>query len=154
MQISSPAFGDNQNIPEKYTCDGTSTSVPLKFSNVPAKAQSLAMIMYDPDVPVTLIPSGMFVHWVVFNIPPMITGLAENQTPPGVQGNNGSGKPVFAGPCPPDKQHRYFFKLYALDAMLNLPAGASKDQVEAAMQGHILDQAQLIGLFNKKSNPQ
>lgn len=154
MQISSPAFAENQNIPERYTCDGKSLSIPLNFSGVPDTAKSLALIMDDPDVPTTSIPSGLFVHWVVFNMPATTTALTENQTPPGIVGNNGSSKAAFAGPCPPDRQHRYFFKLYALDAMLNLPAGSTKDQLETAMQGHIVSQAQLIGLYNKKGNPQ
>ena len=154
MQISSPAFGDNQTIPEQYTCDGKNFSVPLEFSSVPANAQSLAVIMYDPDVPKTLLPSGLFVHWVVFNMPPGTTALGENQTPPGIQGNNGASKSSYTGPCPPDRQHRYFFKLYALDTLLTLPAGSTKDQVETALQGHVIEQALLIGLYNKKGNPQ
>ncbi|HYV33271.1 MAG TPA: YbhB/YbcL family Raf kinase inhibitor-like protein [Candidatus Limnocylindria bacterium] len=152
MQITSPAFLDNQSIPEQYTCDGQSLSIPLNFSNVPAEAKSLSLVMDDPDVPTALLPSGLFVHWVVFNMPATTTELAENQTPPGIQGNNGAGKAAYTAPCPPDKQHRYFFKLYALDAMLNLPGGATKDQLEQTMEGHIIAQAQLIGLYNKKIN--
>jgi Raf kinase inhibitor-like YbhB/YbcL family protein len=154
MKISSPAFADNQTIPQKYTCDGASISIPLNFSDVPDGTNSLVLIVEDPDVPKNIIPSGLFVHWVIFNMPPITTTLAENQIPPGVQGNNSSGKLGYTGPCPPDRQHRYFFKLYALDTTLNLPPGATKEQVEAAMQGHILAQAQTIGLYNKIGNPQ
>ena len=152
MQISSPAFLDSQSIPEQYSCEGAGISIPLNFSGVPTDAKSLALIMQDPDVPKNLLPSGLFVHWVVFNIPTSTVAIPENTTPPGIQGNNGAGKPMFTPPCPPDKEHRYFFTLYALDTMLDLKQGASKDEVEQAMQGHILEQAQLIGLYNKKPN--
>lgn len=152
MKISSPAFADNQSIPLKYSCEGQSINPPLEFSGVPEAAKSLALIMDDPDVPKNLLPSGLFVHWVVFNMPASTAGIAENSIPPGVQGNNGAGKAAYTGPCPPDRQHRYFFKLYALDGMLDLPSGASKEDVEKAMQGHIIEQSELIGLYNKKAN--
>ncbi len=152
MQISSPVFGDNQTIPEQYTCDGKSLSIPLAFSGVPKEAKSLALIMDDPDVPKSLIPNGLFVHWVVFNMPATTTMLSENKIPPGVQGDNGSSKLGYTGPCPPDREHRYFFNLYALDSMLSLPSGSTKDQLETAMSGHILTSAQLIGLYDKKGN--
>ena len=152
MNISSSAFSENGLIPAKYACDGQNVNPPLEFSGVPAGAKSLALTMDDPDVPKNLLPSGVFDHWVVFNMPPDPTGIGENSTPPGVQGSNGAGKSAYTGPCPPDREHRYFFKLYALDSMLDLPAGATKAQVKAAVQGHILGQAQLIGRYNRPQN--
>ncbi len=152
MEITSSAFAAGGAIPAQYTCDGKNISVPLAFSGVPAGAKSLALTMDDPDVPKNLKPDGMFDHWVVFNMPPDTAGIAENSTPPGVQGSNGAGKAAYTGPCPPDREHRYFFKLYALDIMLDLPAGATKAQIEAAVQGHVLTQAELMGRYNRPSN--
>ncbi len=106
--------------------------------------------MDDPDVPASVRPDRMYDHWVLFNIPPSVHKIEENAVPPhSIQGRNTSGKNQYIGPCPPDGQHRYFFKLYALDAMLTLAAGCTKKEVEKAMQGHILAQCQLIGLYEK-----
>src|SRR5437899_6967753 len=106
--------------------------------------------MDDPDVPVQLRKDQMWDHWVVYNIPPETKQFKEAATPPGIQGKNTSGQNKYQGPCPPDREHRYFFKLYALDAMLRLPPGASKKEVEQAMQGHILKEAHLMGKYEKK----
>ena len=145
MKITSPAFGNNQPIPSRFTCDGDNVSPPLVFSDVPDNAKSLALIVDDPDAPL-----GTWVHWVVFNIPKEVREIKENSVPQGVQGLTSAGQPSYQGPCPPSGTHRYFFKLYALDATLSLQDKADKKTVEAAMQNHIVAQAELIGLYSKK----
>jgi hypothetical protein len=145
MKITSSAFRDGQAIPAKYTCDGQDTIPPLKFEAVPERAASLALIMDDPDA-----PKGTWDHWVVWNIPPKTTEVAEGKAPQGVVGKNSWGKTAWGGPCPPDRQHRYFFKLYALDTQLNLSGGAGKADVEKAMKGHVLADAQLMGVYDRK----
>jgi len=152
LTLSSPAFQPNASIPSHYTCDGDNISPPLEWSEIPHGTQSLVLICDDPDVPLTIRADGMYDHWVLFNIPPTVMGISENaQNLPGImQGKNTSGKQGYTGPCPPDRQHRYFFKLYALDRILTLPAGATKTEVEAAMQGHILAQAELMGVYDRK----
>lgn len=154
LTLKSPAFKQNNTIPTAYTCDGVNVSPPLEWSEVPRETQSLVLIMDDPDVPAFVRPDQMYDHWVLFNIPPTISSLAENtrEIPGAVQGTNTSGKLGYTGPCPPDRQHRYFFKLYALDALLDLPPGVSKKQVEEAMKGHILAQTDLIGVYNRPQN--
>lgn len=149
MQLISPAFGHNQSIPSKYTCDGNNTSPPLEFQGVPTGTVSLVLIMEDPDVPKSARPDGMWDHWVVFNIPPQVTNVIAGQNPEGILGVNTNGKLAYGGPCPPDREHRYFFKLFALDILLDLPAGVTKAEVLAAMQGHVLDQAELIGTYSR-----
>lgn len=149
MKLTSSAFQEGKIIPSLYTCEGKNISPPLEFSEVPEHSKSLVLIMDDPDVPKTLRASGMYDHWTVFNMPPSTTKLEENTPPPGVQGKNTGGENVYVGPCPPDAQHRYFFKLYALDSLLDLKEGATKEEVEKAMEGHIVDQCQLLGLYEK-----
>lgn len=149
MKLTSTAFGHNQSIPPIYTCDGKNISPPLAISDVPTGTRSLALLMDDPDVPASA-PVRVWDHWIVFNIPPETTDIPEAQDPPGILGKNTRGDPAYGGPCPPDREHRYFFKLYALDAALPLPAGSTKRQVEQAMVGHILAQTELIGLYNRK----
>ena len=149
MKITSTAFHEKGIIPSLYTCEGKNINPPLEFSNVPPNAKSLVLIMDDPDVPKTLRPDGMYDHWVVFNMPPNTHKIAEHSTPKGIQGLNTGGNISYIGPCPPDRQHRYFFKLYALDKMLDLKAGASKKEVEKAMHGHIIAEAQLMGCYEK-----
>lgn len=144
MNIRSEAFSSGETIPSKYTCVGENINPPLAFSDVPAEAETLALIMDDPDAPM-----GTFVHWVVWNIPASVTAIAEHSSPHGIEGLNGAGKNSYAGPCPPSGEHRYFFKLYALDSELNLAPDTGKDGLEAAMQGHILAQAELMGKFSK-----
>jgi len=161
FSLSSSAFAQNGAIPSAYTCDlpaspgqagGTTTNPPLQIAGVPQEAKSLALIMDDPDVPKQVKPDGMFDHWVLFNIPANTTEIGEGKAP-GVQGANGAGKAAYTGPCPPKQyepsEHRYFFKLYALDTVLDLEAGATKAQVEQAMEGHILAQTQLIGRYKR-----
>ncbi len=152
MKLRSPAFYDNGTIPTQYTCDGSNINPALEFVDVPESAKSLVLIMDDPDVPKDLRPSGVFDHWVVFNIPPETTGVGANQTLNAVYGANGTGEAKYTGPCPPDKEHRYIFQLFALDTTLNLSQAATKDEVLKAMEGHIISQAKLTGRFNREAN--
>lgn len=149
MKLTSSAFSEGEIIPSLYTCEGKNINPPLEIQEVPPKAKSLVLIMDDPDVPASVRPDRMYDHWVVFNIPPSTHHLKENSTPPGIQGKNTSGANKYTGPCPPDREHRYFFKLYALDTELSLKAGATKKEVERAMDGHILSQTQLMGRYEK-----
>jgi Raf kinase inhibitor-like YbhB/YbcL family protein len=143
MKISSPAFGHNEPLPAKYTCDGKGVTPPLTIAGVPKDAKSLVLIFYDPDA-----PSGNFVHWTVWNINPGLTEIAENSKP-GVEGITSYGKPGYGLPCPPSGTHRYTFKLQALDTLLNLSPRVDAKQLEKAMEGHILGQAELIGLYSR-----
>jgi hypothetical protein len=145
MQISSNAFENNQPIPEKYGCQGEGFNPELSFSGVPDNAKSLVLIMDDPDA-----PSGTFVHWIMWNINPQTTEISENSVPRDViQGKNSAGENRYHGPCPPDKAHRYFFKLYALDADLRLAPTTTKAELVNAMQGHVLDSAEFFGLYGR-----
>jgi Raf kinase inhibitor-like YbhB/YbcL family protein len=150
MQLTSPAFQEGQTIPSLYTCEGNNWNPPLEISHVPKAAVSLALIMDDPDVPSSVRSDRMWDHWVVFNIPPETRAIAENSPPPGILGSNTSGAQQYQGPCPPDREHRYFFKLYALKKMLTLPPGATKQQVESAMEGWIIEKAELMGRYDKR----
>jgi hypothetical protein len=150
MKLTSSTFDHEGKIPSKYTCDGENINPPLTISNVPAQAKSLVLIMDDPDVPKRLRADGMWDHWIVFNIPPNLTEINEGEEPPGVHGIGTSNNLDYFGPCPPDREHRYFFKLYALDTELNLREKATKKQVEKAMEGHIQAKAQLMGRYARK----
>lgn len=147
MEIQSPAFGNNQKIPAKYTCDGENINPPFTFSDIPVDTKSLALIMDDPDVPKTIRADGMWNHLLVWNMPAGTKGIPENSLPLGIVGKNTSGQFGYQGPCPPDREHRYFFKLYALDTMLNLDQSATKKELEKAMEGHIKAYAELIGRY-------
>ncbi len=149
MKLTSSMFTHNGKIPSKYTCDSDNISPPLAIADVPAGAKSLTLIMDDPDVPKNLREDGMWDHWVVFNIPTNTTDIHEGKEPVGIHGSGTAGNLSYFGPCPPDREHRYFFKLYALDTELNLAEKSTKQQVEAAMEGHILQQAELIGLYER-----
>ena len=149
MKITSSAFGHEEKIPSKYTCDGENINPPLSFSGIPAEAKGLALIMDDPDVPKHLRPDGMWDHWVVFNIPPNLASLDEGEEPSGVRGIGTGQNLDYYGPCPPDREHRYYFRLYALDTELDLPEGVTKKEVESAMEGHILEQAVLMGRYER-----
>jgi Raf kinase inhibitor-like YbhB/YbcL family protein len=151
MKISSPQFVHKGKIPSKFSCDGANINPELHFEEVPAETISLVLIMDDPDVPKSLRADGMYDHWVVYNIPPHVKKIEENKQPPGIQGKNTAGAQKYTGPCPPDREHRYFFKLYALDKMLDLPAGATKKEVEKAMEGHLLAKAELMGTYVRPS---
>ncbi len=147
MKIESSAFENNAGIPPKYTCDGQGVNPELKFSDVPANAKSLALILHDPDAPV----AGGFTHWIIFNIDPQINEISENGAlPNAVEGTNSASETKYVSPCPPSGTHRYFFKLYALDSRLDLDSSAKRKDVERAMEGHILDQAELIGLYKRQ----
>lgn len=143
MNVSSPAFGYNQMIPQKFTCLGKNINPSLEIKDIPSATESLVLIVDDPDA-----PGGTWVHWVVYDIPVSKT-IKENSIP-GVQGMNDFKRINYGGPCPPSGIHRYYFKLYALDRKMNLPAGKTKNEIEASMQGHIIANDELIGLFQKK----
>lgn len=142
LQIKSPAFADNGKISAKYTCDGEGTSPELLISGVPESAKSLVLILDDPDA-----PGGTFNHWVVWNIPPTASIIKEGASVEGISGINSGGESGYYGPCPPSGTHRYIFKLYALDILLSLDSGAGSSDVKSAIEGHIIDQTQLIGLY-------
>lgn len=149
MKISSPRFENSKKIPKEYTCDGKNISPPLEISEVPKETKSLVLIMEDPDVPKDIRADRMWDHWILFNISPETKKIEEGQNI-GKLGINTSNKISYQGPCPPDKQHRYFFKLFALDIELNLNQGVTKKQVEETMKGHIIKEAVLIGLYERK----
>ena len=144
MEFFSPAFFDDEKMPSVYTCDGKNVNPPLQIDGVDPKAKSLVLIIDDPDA-----PAGTWVHWVVFNIPPQASYIAEDQVPQGVLGINSWGETKYNGPCPPFGEHRYFFKLYVLDVVLDLPKGASKHEVEKSMIGHVIDRAEFIGRYSR-----
>ena len=150
LAITSPVFEMNGLIPSRFTCDGENISPELIFSNVPKGTQSFALIMEDPDVPKTVRADGMWNHWLVWNIPPQITRIKEGETPLGIIGANTGGKMKYAGPCPPDREHRYIFTLYALDSLLSLPNSATKEELLQALSPHLIEQAKLIGRYNRK----
>ncbi len=144
--IASSAFINGARIPAEYTADGADISPPLAISGLPEGTVNLALIVDDPDA-----PSGTWVHWVVWNIPVSAREIPAGSLPEGaVQGKNSGGKEAYSGPDPPSDKHTYFFKLYALDKVLSLQAGASKRELEQAMEGHILAQATLIGTYSRK----
>jgi hypothetical protein len=151
IKVSSPAFQEGGMIPERYTCDGDDISPPLNWEAVPAGTKSMALIVDDPDA-----PGGTFVHWVLYDLPADLDGLPENLPPGkgfpigGGEGINSTNKTGYEGPCPPRGTHRYFFKVYALDEKLNLPAGETKDRLLEAMEGHILGQGQLMGRYKRQ----
>lgn len=142
LSVSSPAFEHNALIPAKYTCDGEDVSPPLTVEGAPEETRSLVLVVDDPDAPM-----GTWDHWVVWNIPPT-RSIAED-TVPGTEGLNTYRRHSYGGPCPPSGTHRYFFKVYALDIMLNLSSNATKRDVEKAMQGHVLAKGELIGLYRR-----
>jgi len=151
LQIRSNAFSEGGMIPRKYTCDGEDVSPPMAWSGVPEGTKSLVLIADDPDAPM-----GTWVHWVLYDIPPTLDGLPEGvaKTPlvqgVGTQGANDFRQIGYGGPCPPrGPAHRYFFKLYALDTSLNLKSGLRKAEIEKAMKGHILAQAQYMGTYRR-----
>jgi Raf kinase inhibitor-like YbhB/YbcL family protein len=145
LELASTAFEEGQSIPQGNSCDGDDLSPPLAWSSVPEGTKSLALIVHDPDA-----PSGDFVHWVAWGIDPGAGGLEEGAPARG-EGTNGFGRPGYSGPCPPPGHgpHRYLHELYALDTELGLEPGASRDDLEAAMEGHILAQAKLTGTYER-----
>ena len=145
MKIETSAFKPGSPIPKKYTCQGTNISPPLIFREAPEGTVTFALIVDDPDA-----PRGTFDHWIAWNIPGTATGLAEGGKVVD-QGTNGFSALDYQGPCPPPgKPHRYFFKLYALKTRLSLPIGSTKNQLEQAMEGNILEKAELIGVYQRE----
>lgn len=144
MSLTSPAFNDGEVIPVQYSCDGDDVSPDLDWFGIPEGTVSLSFIMDDPDAPV-----GTWIHWVLYNIPADMPGLQLGMTGVGVDGTNSRGTTGYGGPCPPGGTHRYFFKLFALDLNLDLAVGANKEELLAAMDGHILGQAELMGTYTR-----
>lgn len=153
FSLTSAAFENGASIPSKYTCDGDrSVNPPLQIHDTPAGTQSLVLVMEDPDVPRAVKPDGMFDHWILFNMPPFVSGIPEGESS-GLQGMNSRGEHGYTGPCPPHdhepSEHRYFFRLYALDTELALPYGVSKQGVFKAMEGHMLAETELMGRYKR-----
>jgi Raf kinase inhibitor-like YbhB/YbcL family protein len=152
LTLTSPAFTPGGSIPAVYTCEGCDVSPPLAWSGVPDGTQSLALIVDDPDAPDPAAPKRVWVHWVLYNLPPTSTGLAEavGHLPDGAgEGTNDWKRTGYGGPCPPIGRHRYFFKLYALDTVLPDLGSPTKAALEKAMHGHVLAQAEIIGMYQK-----
>lgn len=146
MNLSSREFITGGMIPAEYTCDGRNASPPLKIDRVPEAAKSLALIVTDEDA-----PGGTFTHWLAWNIDPKRTEFLKDTVPPeAIQGKNDFGKTGYGGPCPPSGVHRYYFRIYALDKTLDLSSGATRNQVEKAMKGHVLMQAELMGKYMRE----
>jgi Raf kinase inhibitor-like YbhB/YbcL family protein len=153
MQITSTAFAHKGEIPVRYTCEGQDTSPPLAWSGIPSGAKSLVLIVDDPDAPDPAAPRMTWVHWLLYNLPPSSTGLAEgvNALPEGtLEGLNDGKRTRYGGPCPPIGRHRYFHKLYALDVVLPDLRKPTKAALETAMRGHIIGQTELIGTYQKR----
>lgn len=145
MKLTSPEFEHNSAMPSEYTCDGANIIPELNIEEIPENAKSLALIMDDPDA-----PAGTWVHWVVWNIPLDTKTIQKGIEPQGVQGTTSFGKPGYGGPCPPSGTHRYFFKLYALDTTLDLKEGSTKEELEQAMDGHIMEKTELMGTYKRQ----
>jgi len=148
MIVISPSFQNNGYIPQKFTCEGENINPELRIQDVPENAKSLALVMHDPDAPM---PGG-FTHWLIWNTNPKTTEMREGEKPSGsVESKNDGGKIGYTGPCPPlgHGVHHYYFKFYALDAVLNLPADASKKDLEAEIQKHLIAKAELVGLYSR-----
>jgi Raf kinase inhibitor-like YbhB/YbcL family protein len=144
MQLQS-VFKNNEKIPIKYTADGDDINPPLNILNVPKNTKSFVLIIEDPDA-----PARIWTHWAVFNIPPDIRNIEENNVPKNSKlGENSAKILTYHGPSPPSGIHRYFFKLYALDIMLDLPEGTSKTEIEKEMSGHIIEKAELMGVYGR-----
>jgi len=158
LQLSSPAFSHQGEIPARYTCEGQDTSPPLRFSGVPAGAKSLVLIVDDPDAPDPRAPKTTWVHWVLYNVPPGLSelpeGIAPAELPAGtLEGLNDWKRTGYGGPCPPIGRHRYVHKLYALDAVLPDLHAPAKSLVEQAMSGHVLAAAELVGTYERRQKP-
>jgi Raf kinase inhibitor-like YbhB/YbcL family protein len=154
LTVESPAFPDGGEIPAKYTCEGQDIAPPLAWSGIPPGTRSLVLIVDDPDAPDPKAPRMTWVHWVVYNMPPDTTALPEGTTskqlPAGSsEGLNDWKRAGYGGPCPPVGRHRYFHKLYALDTVLEEMSKPVKAEVEAAIEGHVIEQAQMIGTYQK-----
>lgn len=146
MTLSSPAFPHNETIPQKHGRDFENTNPSLTISDVPSGTISLALTMDDPDVP-AMAGVPVWDHWVVFNMPADTREIPEATQPPGTRGKGTRGELIYGGPRPPDREHRYFFRVYALDTMLDLAEGATKEELLTAMEGHVLEVSELVGRF-------
>lgn len=145
FQLTSPAFTNGEKIPALYTCDGEDRIPDLVWSDAPQNTQSFALIMDDPDAPM-----GTWVHWVIYNLPSGTTKITNGALPEGaMEGMNSWDKTAYGGPCPPSGTHRYIFHLYALDTMLDLLTSGTKEELEQAMQNHVLAQTELIGVYQR-----
>jgi Raf kinase inhibitor-like YbhB/YbcL family protein len=154
LKITSTAFQPGGSIPSTYTCEDRDVSPPLAWSGAPPGTKTFALIVDDPDAPDPAKPQRVYVHWVIYNLPATTTALPENASKKGlstgaVQGKNDWGKAEYGGPCPPIGRHRYFFKLYALDAELTGLPAPTKPDLERAMKGHVLDSTEMIGTYQK-----
>lgn len=150
MRITSPKFKQGEPIPSIYTCEGYDWNPPVDFHEVPKEAKSLVLIMTDPDVPTSIRPDGLWVHWIVYEIPPSCKGIPEHSRPPGTHGRGTNMRTAYMGPCPPDREHRYFFNLYALDFMPEWDKGLTKEEVEQKIENHIIAKAELMGTYKLK----
>lgn len=144
MIVRSPAFNHEETIPSKYTCDGDDVSPPIAIDNIPLGTASFVLIVDDPDA-----PGKTWDHWIVFNIPATTTRMGEGAPETGTGGSNSWGRTSYGGPCPPSGEHRYLFKVYALDSTLPLSRGASKEEVLRAMEGHVLESTTLMGRYKR-----
>lgn len=151
MELTSSSFSDSAEIPTRFSCEGDNINPQLGWSDVPSGTQSFVLIMEDPDVPRNLRPDGLFIHWMIWNIPATVKEIPEHTEPAGVAGLNTAGQIGYRGPCPPHGSHRYYFRLYALDCELTIPSTVMKGELLQAMQSHILDQAELMGRYKKKA---
>jgi len=149
MKLSSDFFENGGLIPVRFTCDGENISPSLKFTDVPDDVVSFALIVEDPDVPVSVREDGMWDHWVLWNIPKDIRELEVGVSGVGVSGMGTGGKIAYSGPCPPDREHRYFFRLFALDIELDLKEGSSKVDLLGKIGGHILEMAEIVGKYSR-----
>jgi Raf kinase inhibitor-like YbhB/YbcL family protein len=150
MKIESTAFAAGAEIPRAHTCEGDDVSPPLQFAEVPTAAKSLALIVDDPDAPDPAAPRMTWVHWVAYDLPPTSSGIARGAQAGGRDGLNDWKRTGYGGPCPPIGRHRYFFKLYALDALLGDLKQPTKQRLEQAMAGHVIAHAELIGTYQKR----
>jgi Raf kinase inhibitor-like YbhB/YbcL family protein len=148
MQLTSPAFEANGSIPAKYTCDGAGVSPPLQISGVPPGSRSLALIVYDPDVPKSIKPDGRYSHWVLWNLPSGTTAIEEHHS----GGKSENGQDGYIRPCPPNGEHRYIFQLFALDTDLKDARIFLESDLRRAMQGHIMEQTELVGRYTSRTS--
>lgn len=150
MKITSEAFLNGGTIPREFTCDGAGTNPPLNFSDIPKEARSLALIYEDPDAPrSSYAPDGIWIHWIVWSISPSKNSISGGETGFGITGTNSSGRRSYDMPCPPNGEHRYIFKLYALDSLLDLASTSVKSNLLESMQNHVLAKAELLGRYSR-----
>lgn len=149
MKLISNAFQSETYIPRKYTCDGANTNPPLSIQDIPPATQSLVLLLEDPDVPKYIREDHMWDHWIIFNISPDTTEIVEGEEPKGTHGIGTGGNINYYGPCPPQGEHRYYFKIFALDCKLELPEKSTKFHVLEHMKNHILDKAELMGMYGR-----